>query len=63
MGEITSYRDLLVWKQGMNLVVAVYEETRGWPKDELYGLTPPSPFRQTSQKATAARAAGTKFNT
>ena len=36
---INSYRDLLVWQQGMDLVVAVYERTRDWPKEELYGLT------------------------
>jgi four helix bundle protein len=39
MAEINSYRDLLVWKQAMDLVVAVYEATRDWPKSELCGLT------------------------
>jgi four helix bundle protein len=39
VAEIQSYRDLLVWKQAMDLAVAVYETTRSWPKDELYGLT------------------------
>ena|SRR5437763_13667717 len=39
MGEIRSYRDLLVWQQAMELAAAVYRFTRAWPKDELYGLT------------------------
>jgi four helix bundle protein len=34
-----SYRDLRVWQQAMELVVGIYAETRGFPKDELYGLT------------------------
>lgn len=33
-----SYRDLRVWQRTMGLVIAIYEETRGFPKDELYGL-------------------------
>jgi len=38
-GRIDSYRDLLVWQQSMNLAVAVYSNTRSWPKEEQYGLT------------------------
>jgi four helix bundle protein len=34
-----SYRDLLVWQKGMALVKLVYEETRSFPKEELFGLT------------------------
>lgn len=36
---ISSYRDLVVWQQAINLAVAVYEATGSWPKEELYGLT------------------------
>ena len=39
MGEITSYRDLLVWQQSMDLAAHVYELSRSWPRDEIYGLT------------------------
>ena len=38
MAEINSHRDLLVWQQAMDLAVDVYQVTRTWPKDELYGL-------------------------
>ena len=37
--EVTSYRDLRVWKESMDLVVAVYRTVAGFPKEEMYGLT------------------------
>ena len=36
---IHSSRDLKVWQQGMDLAEACYGTTRGFPKDELYGMT------------------------
>jgi len=36
---ITSYRDLLVWQEAMNLAELAYRLAAGLPKDELYGLT------------------------
>jgi four helix bundle protein len=33
------YRKLQVWEKAHALVLAVYEATRAFPKDELYGLT------------------------
>ncbi len=39
MSAIRSYRDLLVWQKAMNLVDLVYEITKSFPPDELYGLT------------------------
>ena len=33
-----SYRDLIAWQKAVNLAVLVYEKTRGFPKEELYGL-------------------------
>ncbi|MFK7818790.1 MAG: four helix bundle protein [Planctomycetaceae bacterium] len=36
---MTSYRDLKVWKRGMDLVEYVYQLTRSLPPEELYGLT------------------------
>lgn len=56
MREINSHRDLLVWQQAMDLAVAVYEATRGWPKDELYGLT--SQARRASVSVAANVAEG-----
>ena len=39
MAAIESYRDLLVWQRGMDITTAVYRLTRGYPRDELFGLT------------------------
>ena len=33
------YRDLIAWQKAMDLVEGVYRATRGFPPDELYGLT------------------------
>ena len=37
--SILTYRDLEVWKQGMDLVEDCYKVTASFPKSELYGLT------------------------
>lgn len=36
--KIKNFRDLDVWKLGMEVVVDVYKHTRRFPKEELYGL-------------------------
>ncbi|MEL6365004.1 MAG: four helix bundle protein [Pseudomonadota bacterium] len=38
-GEINSYRDLKVWREGMALAEACYFATRSFPREELFGLT------------------------
>jgi four helix bundle protein len=35
---VQSYRDLIVWKKAMSLVLAVYHSTQAFPKVETYGL-------------------------
>jgi len=35
---IKSHRDLIVWQKAMDLVVAVYCASKGFPKEETYGL-------------------------
>lgn len=34
-----SYKDLIVWQRGIELVVCLYRLTELFPKEELYGLT------------------------
>jgi len=34
-----SFRDLVVWQKSMRLTVKVYQLTRDFPREELYGLT------------------------
>ena len=36
---VQSYRDLVVWKKSMSLVLDVYRSTQAFPKIETYGLT------------------------
>ncbi len=36
---IKTYRDLVVWQKAMSLVTEVYEVSRRFPKEELYGIT------------------------
>jgi four helix bundle protein len=39
MGKINSFRDLEVWRLGMDLVEGVYRVSATFPKIEIYGLT------------------------
>jgi four helix bundle protein len=32
------YRDLIVWQKSMDLLVAIYQYTKGFPHNEQYGL-------------------------
>jgi four helix bundle protein len=34
-----THKDLDVWKDSIGLVVNIYQITKGFPKEELYGLT------------------------
>jgi len=36
--QIHSYKDLIVWQKAMDLVIAIYELTAQYPKEEKYGL-------------------------
>jgi four helix bundle protein len=38
IGKIRNFRDLDVWKKGMEIVKDIYKLTCGFPKQELYGL-------------------------
>ena len=39
MGTIKSFRELEIWKKGIELVKGIYKMTAEFPKSELYGLT------------------------
>ena len=36
---VRNYRELIVWQKAMDLVKMIYQATRQFPKEELYGLT------------------------
>ena len=54
--DIKSYKDLLVWQQAMDLAVLCYRITKGFPKEELFGLT--SQIRRSSSSVAANVAEG-----
>ena len=35
---IKSYKDLLIWQKGINIVKEIYLLCKDLPKDEVYGL-------------------------
>ena len=39
MNEIKSYKDLLIWQKGIEIVCMTYKLVSGFPKDELYALS------------------------
>lgn len=39
-GKIRNFRDLKIWKLGIEVVEDIYKITKAFGKDELYGLTP-----------------------
>ncbi len=36
---VRSFRDLIVWQRAIQMAVAVYRVTKGFPKEETYGLS------------------------
>ena len=36
---VRSYQELLAWQRAMDMAAAIYESTRGFPREQLYGLT------------------------
>ena len=39
MATVRNYRELIVWQKAMDLVELVYQATKQFPTEELYGLT------------------------
>jgi four helix bundle protein len=36
---VESYRDLKVWQRAIQMTLAIYRVTTGFPKEEMFGLT------------------------
>jgi len=36
---VQNYRELIAWQKAMDFAESVYQASRGFPKEELYGLT------------------------
>jgi four helix bundle protein len=39
MAISSSFQDLRIWQQSMDLTVEIYQATSGFPRHEIYGLT------------------------
>ncbi len=55
---IRSYRDLIVWQKGMELAAECYRLTKGFPREELYGMTSQIRRAATSVPANIAEGHG-----
>ncbi|MDE3236612.1 MAG: four helix bundle protein [Bacteroidota bacterium] len=51
-----NYKELKVWQKAHSFTLKVYEETRGFPKEELYSLT--NQLRRASSSIPACIAEG-----
>jgi len=39
MMKTQKFQDLIVWQKAHQLVLGIYRETKGFPKEEVYGIT------------------------
>jgi len=39
LGKVRHFRELIVWQRSMQLSLAVYDLTKDFPREEIYGLT------------------------
>ncbi|MGG7034818.1 MAG: four helix bundle protein [Flavobacterium sp.] len=39
MGNIKSYKDLLIWQKGIQIVILTYKIVKDFPKEKIYALT------------------------
>ena len=56
LGMIKSFTDLNAWKEAHTLVLGIYQETKLFPKEELFGLT--SQMRRSAVSITSNVAEG-----
>jgi four helix bundle protein len=51
---IRSYRDLTVWQEAMTLAAGIYDLTKAFPREEMYGMTAQMRRSSTSVAANIA---------
>ena len=39
MSEVKSYKDLLIWQKGIDIVINLYQLVEDFPKEEVYALS------------------------
>ena len=60
--EIKSHRDLIAWQKAMDLTVRLYQITKLFPREEIYGLTSQIRRASASIAANIAEGQGRRFN-
>ena len=61
MAASQTFKDLIVWQKAHTFVLGVYETSKSFPKEELYGLT--SQFRRAAISVPANIAEGFRKRT
>lgn len=61
MMAVQNYRDLAVWQKAMDLAESCYKATKGFPKDELFGLTSQIRTAASSVPANIAEGQGRQY--
>ena len=61
MSGIKSYKDLLIWQKGFQIVISTYKLIKDFPQEELYALT--SQIKRASVSITSNIAEGYGRNT
>jgi four helix bundle protein len=59
---VKDFRDLKVWERAHRLTLDLYEVTRGFPREELYGLTSQTRRCSASIAANLAEGCGKRGN-
>lgn len=60
-GPIKSHRDLIIWQKAVQLVVVLYDLTKGFPREEMYGLVSQIRRAATSIPANIAEGQGRRL--
>ncbi len=59
--QIRSHRDLIVWQKAVDFVVTIYDLTKGFPREEMYGLISQIRRAATSIPANIAEGQGRRL--
>lgn len=62
MSYIKSYKDLIVWQKSIDLVKEIFDLTRNFPKEEIYGITSQMRRAAVSIPSNIAEGSGRRFN-
>lgn len=61
MSNIQSYKDLIVWQKAILLVKEIFNLTKSFPKEEIYGLTSQMRRSSVSIPSNIAEGSGRSF--